>query len=348
MVRRAMSKKTRLFCPYCGSKIIKKPEEDMLRDFCQSCGTFFYENPLPVVSTILVADRKLLLVKRGKKPYRGFWCPPTGFAETGESIEGAALRELEEETGIKGNIVSLIDVDSCANYFYGDLLFITFEVEQVGGFLAPGGDTVVVKYFPVGKIPRLAFRSNTKAVNAYIKGKTDYWAIIDSFAQTTSQIQIRGEKGNLLSDRLLVVIEKNAEKIANLWVQDVTTGRSTPDYHDFDKSKLFKRIHRLLSQFEKWLGGFYGDLDIREFFMETGRERKKEGFKLGEVLSALSLIKKHIWEFALSQGMWQKTLDIYTALELDRRIVIFFDRAAFHLTLGYEDEKAPCSKNMGT
>jgi len=30
---------------------------------------------------------------------------------------------------------------------------------------------------------------------------------------------------------------------------------------------------------------------------------------------------------------------IYTALELDRRIVIFFDRAAFYMTRGYEEQK---------
>jgi hypothetical protein len=316
-----MKKKVRQFCPHCGSKVVKRQEDDILRDFCQSCGTFFYENPLPVVSTIIVSERKILLVKRGKNPYRGLWCPPTGFAET----------------GLKGNILSLVDVDSCTNYFYGDLLFITFEVEQIGGTLTPGGDTTDVKYFAAGKIPKLAFSSNTRAVNAYIKGKADYWAIMDSFARSTGQMQIRSERGNLLSDKLVVVIEKNAEEIANLWVRDVTTSRSTPDYHHFDKSRLFKRIHRLLSQFGKWLGGFYGDYDIRDFFMETGRERKKEGFRLGEVLSALSLIKKHIWEFALSMGMWQKTLDIYTALELDRRIVIFFDRAAFYTTRGYEE-----------
>jgi len=34
--------------------------------------------------------------------------------------------------------------------------------------------------------------------------------------------------------------------------------------------------------------------------------------------------------------MWQKTLDIYMALELDRRIVVFFDKAAFYTTKGYE------------
>ncbi len=69
-----------------------------------------------------------------------------------------------------------------------------------------------------------------------------------------------------------------------------------------------------------------------------GRTRKKEGFKVSEVLSALSLIKKNIWELALSQGMWEKTIDIYIVLELDRRMVLFFDKAAFYTSWGYETE----------
>jgi hypothetical protein len=59
------------------------------------------------------------------------------------------------------------------------------------------------------------------------------------------------------------------------------------------------------------------------------------------VLSTLSLIKKHLWEFALSQGMWQKTIDIYMTLELNRRIVIFFDKAVFYTTQGYETKEMP-------
>jgi ADP-ribose pyrophosphatase YjhB (NUDIX family) len=290
-----------------------------------------------VVASIVVVDRNILIVKRGNQPYRGRWCLPTGFAETGESIEAAAVRELEEETGLVGKVVSLIDVDSCTNEFYGDLLFITYEVEPYAGALKPGTDTVATRYCSAEKIPRLAFRSHLKAIDAFVKNKTEYWAIADSFARTTGQSRRRGARGNLLSDRLIVVIEKNADQIASLWVQEVTAAHSTPFFHGFDQARLHKRIQRVMSQFSKWLGGYYGDRDIRDFFMATGRERRQEGFKLGELLSALSIIKKHIWEYALSQGMWRRTLDMYAALELDQRIVIFFDRAAFYMARGYEE-----------
>jgi len=153
----------RRYCVHCGKSVAKRDEDGVLRDYCAACDVFFYDNPLPVVSTILQEDRRILLVKRKYRPYKGTWCLPSGFAEVGEGIEDAAIRELEEETGVKGKIVSLVDVDSCSNYFYGDLIFLTFEALRVAGKITPGSDTVAVKYYPIDKVPRLAFRSNIKA-----------------------------------------------------------------------------------------------------------------------------------------------------------------------------------------
>jgi ADP-ribose pyrophosphatase YjhB (NUDIX family) len=309
-------------------------EEEILRDFCPQCETFFYDNPLPVVSAIVARARSILLVKRGNRPYRGMWCLPSGFAESGESIEEAALRELEEESGLQGRITGLVDVDSCMNLFYGDLLFLTFEIEPQGGVLRAGSDTVSAKYFPAEKIPRLAFPANERAIQAFIRGKSDTWAIADSFSRTLGEKQKK--KKSFLSDRLVEAIEKNAHRIVLLWMQDVLAGRSTEGYRRIDRDWMWKGVHRIISQFGKWLGGFYSDKDVRDFYFKLGSGSRKEGLILSEVLSALSLLRKHIWEFSLSQGIWTSTLDIYTALELDRRIVIFFDKAAFYASRGYE------------
>jgi 8-oxo-dGTP diphosphatase len=331
-----MKKKTRNFCTHCGKRIALREEEGTPRDYCPTCKIFFYENPLPVASSLLVEDRRVLLVKRGRNPYRGKWCLPTGFAEIGESIEEAAIRELAEETGVQGRIVKLVDADSQANYFYGDLLFVTFEVKAVGGRLAHGGDSAGVKYFPVEKIPQLAFRANAKAVRAYIDGESQSWAIEDSFRSSVEPTGPRQKRKVLLSDRLLHLVETHADQIARKWHRDVLQSKSTVHYHTLGNDQLFSRVDEVLAHFGKWLGGYYSDRTVQDFFVALGRERKREGFKLSEVLSALSLTKKHIWEFALSRRIWHKTLDIYATLELDRRIVLFFDRAAFYTTRGFE------------
>ncbi len=332
-----MKKKNRIFCPYCSEKISKKLENDILREHCQSCNLFFYDNPLPVVSTILEKDRKILLVKRGNKPYKGMWCLPSGFAETGETIEKAALRELEEETGLKAKITTFIDADSCTNYLYGDLIFLSFEVEQTGGILEAGDDAVSVKYFPIKKIPKLAFLSNTKAIEAYIKTKKEYWAIIDSFSLSLGKHEIKNDDKNLLSNKLIELIEKNSKSIAELWLKDVRKNRSTPHYHEFNEQKLLDRYQIVVSQFCNWLSGNYDKNEIRSFYFQLGRKRRKEGFALSEVISSLSLIRKYIWEYALSRRMWTKAIDIYMALELERRMMLFFDKATYNVSKGYEN-----------
>ncbi len=56
-----------------------------------------------VLFTIQGGTLKVLLVKRERPPYRGAWALPGGLVGHDESVDSAALRELQEETNI-GNI----------------------------------------------------------------------------------------------------------------------------------------------------------------------------------------------------------------------------------------------------
>jgi 8-oxo-dGTP diphosphatase len=44
---------------------------------------------------------RLLLVRRGTEPGRGLWSVPGGRVEPGETPAAAAVREVEEETGLR-------------------------------------------------------------------------------------------------------------------------------------------------------------------------------------------------------------------------------------------------------
>lgn len=54
-----------------------------------------------VVFTFQNEDLQVLLIERKSDPFKGKWALPGGFVEDDESLETAAFRELEEETGIK-------------------------------------------------------------------------------------------------------------------------------------------------------------------------------------------------------------------------------------------------------
>ncbi|MDN3718421.1 NUDIX domain-containing protein [Roseibium salinum] len=56
------------------------------------------------VSVLCHRDGRVLMVKRGKDPYKGHWSLPGGLVELGETLLEAAERELLEETGAKAHL----------------------------------------------------------------------------------------------------------------------------------------------------------------------------------------------------------------------------------------------------
>lgn len=65
-----------------------------------------YEQPSVTVDVVIFTlrddDLQVLLIRRGEPPFKGGWAIPGGFARSDESLEQAAARELEEETGVSG------------------------------------------------------------------------------------------------------------------------------------------------------------------------------------------------------------------------------------------------------
>lgn len=67
-----------------------------------------YERPSVTVDMLIFAvdeeemETEVLLIKRNNHPCIGQWAIPGGFVNVDESLEAAAARELEEETGLKG------------------------------------------------------------------------------------------------------------------------------------------------------------------------------------------------------------------------------------------------------
>jgi 8-oxo-dGTP diphosphatase len=330
--------KKKVFCNFCGKELGVDLLDAKERQVCQNCKEVYYENPLPVASVILTnRDRETLLVKRGNEPFRDMWCLPIGFAETGESIEGAALRELREETGIMGKIVQLVDVCSHTNPLYGELLVVTFEAEKVGGLEVAGDDASECRYFPVMNLPKLAFDSQERAIQKYIELKKDLWNIHDS-VDTLVEATIKGKTTytkNLLSDELISVARDNAKKIIDLWLDDITTNPSTRSYHGLDREDLFERALFIISRFELWLKGEKTEKDLKDFYYDLARKRKEDKVLLEDLISSLSLLKKHIWMFTYSFGVWEKAVDIYRMFELGERLVYFFDRATHYTVMGY-------------
>ena len=327
----------RKYCPNCKSKITRKKLESRLRDYCSSCDTIFYDNPLPVVSAVVPnKKREILLVLRDRDPYAGQWCLPSGFVELNESVEKAVLRELREETGIKGKVLRLLDTNSRYNEIYGDLIWVTFEVKKASGKVIAGDDARDAKYFPVHDLPKLPFRANRRAVKRYKKVHQDLWSMEDSFKN------IDGKQGkselDLPTDSLYRIISKDSQIITDNWVSEVCSHQSTTKYAKYSRDILFERAHTVISQFSDWMTTPKGKkTHIWDYYTKVGKQRCEQGFKLSEVLSALSLTRKHIFSHVLANSnVWKKSIAMYQVLEFMWQVNYFFDKANYYVTYGFE------------
>lgn len=134
-----------------------------------------------VVLTIRDGALHVLLIQRGIEPFKGRWALPGGFILKGESLEDAARRELEEETGVD-------DVYLEQLYTFGEpgrdprgrvvtvayYALIASDVEVMGG-----SDAVEAKWYPVSRTPSLAF--DHKGILEYtierIRNKLEYTTV---------------------------------------------------------------------------------------------------------------------------------------------------------------------------
>ena len=64
-------------------------------------------HPQLAVSAAIFRDGKVLLVRRARSPAKGFYSLPGGRVEFGESLHRALSREVDEETGLRIEIIGL-------------------------------------------------------------------------------------------------------------------------------------------------------------------------------------------------------------------------------------------------
>ena len=91
------------------------------------------EQPKAIVMSALVRNGEILLLKRVKPPYAGYWSVPGGKVEFGEHPAAAAVREFQEETGLSAEFKALRGVASETVKGAETAHFILFFCELSGG-----------------------------------------------------------------------------------------------------------------------------------------------------------------------------------------------------------------------
>lgn len=113
-----------------------------------------------MIFTVRDHGLQVLLIERGIQPFQGRWALPGGFLLEGEGLERAAMRELEEETGVR-------DVYLEQLYTFGEpqrdprgrVVTVAYYalIAADRAPLAAGTDARAARWWPVATHPPLAF-----------------------------------------------------------------------------------------------------------------------------------------------------------------------------------------------
>lgn len=125
---------------------------------------FVYKYPRPAVTADCVVMTKeapphVLLIERGFEPFKGRWAFPSGFMNMDETAEQCAIRELEEETGLKVSSIRQIGAYSKVDRDPRGRTITVAYLALVDAPIAVTGqdDAAKARWFPIDALPPLAF-----------------------------------------------------------------------------------------------------------------------------------------------------------------------------------------------
>ena len=131
--------------------------------------TYEYPRPSLTVDCVIFGlddgqRLKVLLIERKLEPFQGEWALPGGFVDMKETLEEAALRELEEETGVRDVFIEQL-------YTFGDpdrdprgrvISVAYYALVNLGLHeLSASSDASKAEWFNINDIPKLAFDHQT-------------------------------------------------------------------------------------------------------------------------------------------------------------------------------------------
>ena len=145
--------------------------------------------------------------------------------------------------------------------------------------------------------------------------------------------------GPVLTGRLVEVIESRADEIAKTWYRYVKDSQYTPSIGMIPEQDALKMATDVYRKLGYWLMRTHGH-EVKETYHRFGERLYWKHFRMEEVVMTIVLIKRYLWLYLLEGGLMATRLELYHALELNNKVVLYFDRAIYFAIIGYREARA--------
>jgi hypothetical protein len=150
----------------------------------------------------------------------------------------------------------------------------------------------------------------------------------------------------MFSYRLVRLIETHADALAAGLEERVLDNPQVSHFRHIPAHELRERVYEIYRHLGEWVLG-RNELDIEHRYREIGSRRARQKVPLSEVLQAIVLTKENLWDFLKSEAVMDRAVEIMGELELLQMLEMFFDRAIYYAAIGYEEEIAPETRDLG-
>jgi hypothetical protein len=141
----------------------------------------------------------------------------------------------------------------------------------------------------------------------------------------------------MINERFVEILRKKKENIIKMWLEDFKKTRTLRINEGIDDAKWKRMMGEVMDGFDEVLTKDISKYRICLDFTQLGRELFKDNYAMHDLINALTLLKKVITEVVTSEGFFGTAFELFQLQELNNKAILYFDRATYYGTLGYEE-----------
>ena len=144
----------------------------------------------------------------------------------------------------------------------------------------------------------------------------------------------------MLTYKLVRLIETHSDTLAAGLLAKVRNSLRLGEYGSVPPEELQQRVYEIYRHLGEWLLS-RREIDVERRYIEIGARRAAQGVPLSQLIWAIILTKKNLWDFLKHEAVLDRPAEISGELEVEELLDQFFDRAVYYAAVGYERARVP-------